>query len=62
MGPAAGRDAVPAPVRFQARLGHDGDKTEPAHAELVEARTKVRACLDKLGMSGLGISIKLQSH
>jgi hypothetical protein len=27
-------------------------KPEPAHAELVEARTTVSACLDKLGMSG----------
>jgi len=30
------------------------DKPEPAHAELVEARTTLSARLDKLGMSGVG--------
>jgi hypothetical protein len=29
-----------------------------AHAELVEARTTVGPCLDKLGMSGFGLELK----
>jgi hypothetical protein len=35
----------------------DFTKTKPAHAELVEARTTVRACLDTLGMRGLGVHV-----
>jgi hypothetical protein len=33
----------------------------PAHAELVEARTTFGRCLDKLGMSGVGFAARFRA-